>query len=137
MLLRAFVACLLLSPLSAQAADDTGGHVKRRRPRRRVLPARDRQARARDGGPRFGPDRSESSRRTTSTTAGHARPRSAAGADAAQAVVTGTVEHPEFTVEKLHFQSRPGLYVTGNLYLPKDLDKAAADDPLRLRPRPA
>jgi len=36
-------------------------------------------------------------------------------------VVTGTVDHPEFTVEKLHFQSRPGLYVTANLYVPKGL----------------
>lgn len=36
-----------------------------------------------------------------------------------KATVTGTVEHMEFTVEKLHFQSRPGLYVTANLYLPK------------------
>jgi dienelactone hydrolase len=34
-------------------------------------------------------------------------------------VVTGRVEHPEFTVENLQFQSRPGLYVTANLYLPK------------------
>jgi cephalosporin-C deacetylase-like acetyl esterase len=34
-------------------------------------------------------------------------------------VVTGVLEHEEFTVEKLHFQSRPRLYVTGNLYLPK------------------
>ncbi len=36
-----------------------------------------------------------------------------------KAQVTGQLEHDEFTVEKLHFQSRPGLYVTGNLYLPK------------------
>src|SRR5688572_16902046 len=38
-------------------------------------------------------------------------------------VITGKVEHEEFTVEKLHFQSRPGLYVTGNLYIPKKIDK--------------
>ncbi|HEY0551511.1 MAG TPA: acetylxylan esterase [Verrucomicrobiae bacterium] len=38
-----------------------------------------------------------------------------------QAQVTGVIERDEgFRVEKLHFQSRPGLYVTGNLYLPKD-----------------
>jgi len=36
-----------------------------------------------------------------------------------QPVVTGTVDHEEFVVENIHFQSRPGLYVTGNLYLPK------------------
>ncbi|HLS27728.1 MAG TPA: CocE/NonD family hydrolase [Opitutales bacterium] len=34
--------------------------------------------------------------------------------------IVGTVDHPEFTVEKLHFQSLPGLYVTANLYLPKN-----------------
>jgi dienelactone hydrolase len=38
-------------------------------------------------------------------------------------VITGKVEHDEFTVENLHFQSRPGLYVTGNLYVPKKIDK--------------
>jgi dienelactone hydrolase len=42
-----------------------------------------------------------------------------------RATVTGTVDGPSFTVENVHFQSRPHLYVTGNLYLPKDLDKPA------------
>jgi dienelactone hydrolase len=37
------------------------------------------------------------------------------------AQTTGVLDHDEFTVEKLHFQSRPGLYVTGNLYVPKGL----------------
>ena len=36
---------------------------------------------------------------------------------------TGEVEHEEFVVKKLHYQSRPGLYVTGNLYLPKKIDE--------------
>ncbi len=36
-----------------------------------------------------------------------------------QPVVTGTVDHEEFTVDKVYFQSSPGLYVTGNLYVPK------------------
>ena len=34
-------------------------------------------------------------------------------------VITGKLEHPEFTVERLHFQALSRLYVTGNLYLPK------------------
>lgn len=37
-----------------------------------------------------------------------------------KAVVTGRVDHEEFTIENVQFQSRPGLYVTGNLYLPKN-----------------
>src|SRR5262249_34766791 len=36
-----------------------------------------------------------------------------------KATVVGTVDAADFTVERLHFQSMPGLYVTANLYLPK------------------
>jgi dienelactone hydrolase len=39
-----------------------------------------------------------------------------------KATVTGRVEREDFAVEKLHFQSRPGLYVTANLWLPKGVD---------------
>jgi len=42
-----------------------------------------------------------------------------------KAVITGTVDHNEFTVEKVHYQSMPGLYVTANLYIPKGLEKPA------------
>src|SRR5262245_1675906 len=37
------------------------------------------------------------------------------------ATVTGTLMRDEVAIEKLHFQSKPGLYVTGNLYRPKDV----------------
>jgi cephalosporin-C deacetylase-like acetyl esterase len=36
------------------------------------------------------------------------------------ATVTGTIEHEGAVIEKLHYQSRPGLYVTANLYRPKE-----------------
>jgi Acetyl esterase (deacetylase) len=42
-----------------------------------------------------------------------------------KAVVTGKLEHEEFTVEKLHFQALPQLYVTANLFIPKNLTKPA------------
>ncbi len=35
------------------------------------------------------------------------------------ATVTGMVERPGVVIEKLHYQSRPGLYVTANLYRPQ------------------
>lgn len=40
---------------------------------------------------------------------------------ALQPTITGTVDHEEFTVHNVHFQSMPGLYVTGNLYIPKNI----------------
>ena len=40
-------------------------------------------------------------------------------------VITGKFEGDAFTVEKIHYQSRPGLYVTANFYIPKGLEKPA------------
>jgi cephalosporin-C deacetylase-like acetyl esterase len=37
-----------------------------------------------------------------------------------KATVTGTLEHEGVVIEKLHYQSKPGLYVTANLYRPKE-----------------
>ena len=36
--------------------------------------------------------------------------------------ITGTLEGDGFIVEKLTFQSKPGLYVTANFYRPKEQD---------------
>lgn len=35
---------------------------------------------------------------------------------------TGTIERPDFIIEKLRFESRPGLIVTANLYRPRETD---------------
>jgi cephalosporin-C deacetylase-like acetyl esterase len=35
-----------------------------------------------------------------------------------KAQITGKLEHPTYRIEKLVFQSMPGLYVTGNFYVP-------------------
>ncbi len=52
-----------------------------------------------------------------------------------QATTTGTTEQEQFTVEKLHYQSMPGLVRHGGLVSPQGPHQAGAGGPLRLRPR--
>jgi hypothetical protein len=39
--------------------------------------------------------------------------------------VTGVVERPAYRIEKLFYESLPGLFVTANLYIPRDLSEPA------------
>ena len=39
-----------------------------------------------------------------------------------QTEITGITEESEFRVERVHFQSLPGLFVSGNLYIPKNAE---------------
>ncbi|MBC8326933.1 MAG: acetylxylan esterase [Verrucomicrobia subdivision 3 bacterium] len=42
-----------------------------------------------------------------------------------KATVTGKLHHKEFEIWKVHFQSKPGLYVTANLYVPNGIKDPA------------
>ncbi|NLD73529.1 MAG: hypothetical protein GX649_12535, partial [Chloroflexi bacterium] len=39
--------------------------------------------------------------------------------------ITGIIDRPQYTIEKVLFEARPGSLVTANLYLPKGLDGPA------------
>lgn len=42
-----------------------------------------------------------------------------------QPVITGSITNDDFIVQKIYYQALPKLYVTANLYLPRDLSKPA------------
>lgn len=42
---------------------------------------------------------------------------------ALHAQITGSVEHPDYAVQKLVYQSLPGFYVTADVYIPKNVPK--------------
>ncbi|HOC01875.1 MAG TPA: hypothetical protein P5065_00400 [Candidatus Ratteibacteria bacterium] len=37
--------------------------------------------------------------------------------------ITGKIKEKDITIEKIIFQSRPGVYITSNLYIPENIDK--------------
>jgi dienelactone hydrolase len=50
-----------------------------------------------------------------------------------QAQLTGTVSRPGYRIEKIVFQSKPGLYVTANFYIP-DASDTSQGEPVRRWP---
>ena len=46
---------------------------------------------------------------------------------------TASIDREGYTVEKVHFESAPGFFVTGNLYRPKNIQGKAAGRAVRAR----
>jgi len=45
--------------------------------------------------------------------------------DPPNARITGVLERPDYRVEKIYFESLPKLYVTGNLYIPREAERSS------------